>query len=813
MTFDELLAEVIALLQRQGRVSYRALKLRFTLDDDYLDGLKDELIHAQRLAVDEDDRVLVWIGPAAPHASGRAAVPPAVPQSVTPEVSTAAPSPPATPGPAAAERRQLTVMFCDLVDSTRLAGQLDPEDLRDVVRAYQAACAEAVRHFGGHIAQYLGDGLLIYFGYPLAHEDDAPRAVHTALAILEAMQQLNSRLERERRVRLAVRLGIHTGLVVVGEIGGGDRQEQLALGETPNIAARLQRLAAPDTVVISAATQQLVQGLFTCQALGTHALKGVSQPIAVYQVLGASAAQSRFEATVTTGLTPLVGREEEVGLLRRRWEQVAEGHGQVVVLSGEAGIGKSRLVQELRQWSEHTGGRRLTFRCSPYAQQSALYPVIDHLQRALQWQRDDTPAAKLAKLEQGLRGYRLSQPEAVPLFAALLSLPHPEAYPPLTLSPQRQKQRTWEALVAWLLEEAERQPVLAIWEDLHWADPSTLEWLGGLLEQVPTVRLLTLLTHRPEFRPPWPPRSHIIPLALTRLTRPQIEAMVTRMAGGKPLPATVVQQIVARTDGVPLFVEELVKTVLETGLVQEEADRYVLSGPLPALAIPATLHDALMARLDRLGPAKGVAQLGAVLGREFAYDLLQAVAPMDEPTLQHSLVQLVEAELLYQRGQPPQATYIFKHALVQDAAYQSLLRTTRQQYHQHIAQMLESQFLETVETQPELVAQHYTEAGRTEQAIPYWQRAGQQALQRLANLEAVRHLSTALELLASLPETPARPRQELDLHLALGPGLIATKGSGAWRSSRPMPGPGRCVPRSARHPSTFQRCVAYGGSI
>jgi class 3 adenylate cyclase len=351
MTFDELLAEVIALLQRQGRVSYRALKLRFTLDDDYLDGLKDEIIQAQRLAVDEEGRVLVWTGPALPTP---AAEPPAIPQSMPPAVAPAAPSPLVTPDPAAAERRQLTVMFCDLVDSTRLAGQLDPEDLRDVVRAYQAACAEAMRRFGGHIAQYLGDGLLIYFGYPVAHEDDASRAVHTALAILETMQQLNSRLERERKVRLAVRLGIHTGLVVVGEMGGGDRQEQLALGETPNIAARLQSLAAPDTVVISAATQQLVQGLFTCQTLGTHALKGVSQPIAVYQVLEASTAQSRFEATVTTGLTPLVGREEEVGLLRRCWEQVVEGHGQVVLLSSGVYPGRAR---RRRRATVHPGAR------------------------------------------------------------------------------------------------------------------------------------------------------------------------------------------------------------------------------------------------------------------------------------------------------------------------------------------------------------------------------------------------------------------------------------------------------------------------
>ena len=358
------------------------------------------------------------------------------------------------------------------------------------------------------------------------------------------------------------------------------------------------------------------------------------------------------------------------------------------------------------------------------------------------------------------------------MLAALLSLPHPASYPPLTLSPQRQKQRTWEALVAWLLEEAERQPVLAIWEDLHWADPSTLEWLGGLLEQVPTVKLLTLLTHRPEFRPPWPPRSHVTPLALTRFTRPQIEAMVTRVAGSKPLPAAVVQQIVARTDGVPLFVEELVKTVLETGLVQEEAERYVLTGPLPTLAIPATLHDALMARLDRLGPAKGVAQLGAVLGREFAYELLQAVAPMEEATLQHSLAQLVEAELLYQRGQPPQATYIFKHALVQDAAYQSLLRSTRQQYHQRVAQVLETQFPETVETQPELLA-HHTLCGEVwDKALAYCRQAGEKALAQSAHREAVGYFEQALSVLPHLPEQRDTREQAIDLRLALRTALF-----------------------------------------
>jgi predicted ATPase len=558
--------------------------------------------------------------------------------------------------------------------------------------------------------------------------------------MVEAMQQLNTRLERERRVRLAVRIGMHTGLVGVGAMGSGDRQESLALGDTPNIAARLQGLAAPDTVVISAATHQLVQGLFTCQALGAHTLKGVAQPLAVYRVLDTSVAQSRFEVAVSTGLTPLVGREEEVGLLRRRWEQVTEGHGQVVLLSGEAGIGKSRLMQELGEWVAHTGATRLAFRCLPYAQQSALHPVIEHLQRVLRVQRDDGPEAKLGKLEQMLQTYCFAQQEVLPLFAALLSLPHPQGAPPLTLSPQRQKQQTQEALIAWLCEEAERHPVLAVWEDLHWADPSTLEWLGLFLDQASTVQLLTVLTCRPDFRPPWTPRAHVTQLTLARFTRPQVEAMVTRVAGGKALPAEVEQQIVARTDGVPLFVEELTKTVLESGLLQEGEERYDLTGPLPPLAIPTTLHDALMPRLDRLGATREMAQLAATLGREFAYDVLQAVAPVDETTLQRGLAQLVDAELVYQRGVPPQAWYVFKHALIRDVAYESLLRSTRQQYHQRIAQVLEAQFPETVETQPELLAQHYTEASLNEPAITNWQRAGQHAIEHSAHMEAIGHL-------------------------------------------------------------------------
>jgi class 3 adenylate cyclase len=777
MTFDELLAQILDLLQRERRVSYRALKRRFALDDDYLEDLKAEIIHAKQLAIDEDGVVLVWTGASTTTAAPvREAAPPSEPladKAVPPELPRAGHDRPE------AERRQLTVMFCDLADSTTLSGQLDPEDLREVIRAYQQTSAEVIHHFEGYIAQYLGDGLLVYFSYPQAHEDDAQRAVRAGLGILNAIATLNHRLAPRYGRRVAVRIGIHTGLVVVGEMGGGGRHERLALGETPNLAARLQSLAAPDTVAISATTYRLVQGYFRCDELGIQSLKGVETPMQVYRVMGASAAQSRLDVAGATGLTPLVGREPEVGLLRERWAQSKDGLGQVVLLSGEAGIGKSRLVRVLTEQVADEGAPWLTLRCSPYHTHSAFYPVIEHLQRLLRWHRNASPEARLATLEQALQTARLPLAEVVPLVAALLSLPVPAHYPPLTLSPQRQKQQTQEVLVAWLLAEAAQQPVLAVWEDLHWADPSTLELLGLLLDQAPTARLLTVLTCRPEFQPPWAPRSDVTPLPLTRLLRPQVEEMIVRVTGGKPLPADVVQQIVAKTDGVPLFVEELVKTILESGLVREEAGRYMLTGPLPPLAIPATLQDALMARLDRLAPFKEVAQLGAVLGREFAYELLQGVTPLDEVTLQQALARLVDAELLYQQGLPPQATYVFKHALIQETAYQSLLKSTRQQYHQQIAQVLETRFPEITETQPELLAHHYTEAGLVAQAVPYWQRAGQGAIKRSANVEAIAYLTKGLALLEMLPDTPERKQQELTLQVTLGAPLMMTKGYAA----------------------------------
>ena len=783
MEFYDILTQVITLLQRERRVSYRALKRQFGLDDDVLEDLKEELVYAKRLAVDEAGRVLVWVGDAG--AASEPVLPPSrpVPQSILPDGGPPASiaSAPAAPRPADAERRQLTVLFCDLVDSTVLASQLDPEDLRAVVRAYQDTCARVIARFEGHIAQYLGDGLLVYFGYPLAHEDDAQRAVRAGLGIVEALGQLNTQLAHERGVQLAVRLGVHTGLVVVGEVGGGTRQEQLALGETPNLAARLQGLAAPNTLVISAATLPLLGGFFACQALGAQAVKGLAQPLEVYQVLYESMARSCLEAVGSTDLTPLVGREQEVGLLLERWAQMQDGRGQVVLLSGEAGIGKSRLVQVLKEYVATEPQAWLTpGQCSPYYQNTALYPWIDLLERvALRFERQDSPQQKLSKLEGFLVQYGLPLAEALPLFATLLSLPLPADYAPLPLSPEQQKQRTLHALLTIMLRIAAQQPMLLVMEDLHWVDPSTLELLNLLVDQGPTARILALFTCRPDFGPPWTGRSHLTQVTLHRLTRPQAAEMIRRVAHGKALPPEVVEQIVARTDGVPLFVEELTKMVLESGLLQEREERYELSRPLPPLAIPATLHDSLMARLDRLGAVKGIAQLGATLGREFSYELFQAVAPWNEATLQRGLHQLVEAEFLYQRGVPPQATYLFKHALIQEAAYQSLLRSTRQQHHQHIAEVVEAHFPEVCETQPELLAHHYTEAGRSAQAIPYWQRAGQRAIERSANLEAVGHLTTGLEVLKTLPDTPERTQHELTLHTALGVSLRAAKGFGA----------------------------------
>jgi class 3 adenylate cyclase/predicted ATPase len=780
MNFYSVVDQAVALLRQRGRVTYRALKRQFALDDEALADLTEELIYGQRLAADEDGRVLVWTGDmprvTEPHGS---LSPSGQPSPTYDDPSAHVATPPVSPM-ADAERRHLTVMFCDLVDSTPLSGQLDPEDLRDVVRTYHQVCSDVITRFDGHIAQLLGDGLLVYFGYPQAHDDDAQRAVRAGLGILAAMDDLNQELKHAHGIQLAVRLGLHTGLVVVGAMGGQGRQEHLALGETPNIAARIQGLAAPNTVAISDASYRLVQGYFDCEALGVQTLRGVPEPIAVYRVLTTSGAQGRLDIRQPRGLTPLVGRESESAFLLERWEHVKGGHGHVIVLKGDAGIGKSRLVQKLKEHVAQEPHTRWECRSAEYAQNSALYPMIDLFQRLWRLHASETPEAKWQNLEHALSHYRLPLEESVPLLAPLLSVPLPaQDSPPLPLSPQRQRQKTLETIVALLLEHAEHHPVLFIVEDLHWTDPSTLELLNLVIDQAPTASLLAVFTCRPTFQPTWSHRSYVSEVMVHRLSHPQVEQIIDRLTEGNTLPTEVLQQILHKTDGVPLFVEEMTKAILESGQLEALGGHYALTGAVRTVAIPSTLQDSLMARLDRLVTAKAIAQLGATLGRQFSYELLHAVSGLEAGSLQRELGRLLDAEVLYQHGLLPHATYVFKHALIQDAAYQSLLKRTRQQYHQRIGQVLEAQFPDVVETQPELLAHHYTEAGRTEQAIPYWQQAGHQARQRSANAEAARHLRQGLALLATLPETPVRAQQELDLCLALGPALMATHGMGA----------------------------------
>ncbi|MGE0826264.1 MAG: adenylate/guanylate cyclase domain-containing protein [Candidatus Binatia bacterium] len=806
MTFDEILAQVRELLEREGRVAYRILKRRFALNDEDLEDLKADLIDAKRLAVDEDGKVLVWVGEEINGETGKwikgeqegetakrekgqkdttnLSLPLSNPQHS--DVSRITHHVPRAEG----ERRQLTVMFCDLVGSTALSAQLDPEELREVIQTYQETCTEVVRRYGGYIALHLGDGLLVYFGYPTAHEDEARRAVCTGLEILTALAATNQDdpgdvgARRRRALTdplqlppLQVRIGIHTGPVVIGEIGSSEKREILALGETPNLAARIQGQVNPDEVMISASTYRLVEGSFTCENRGQPELKGVATPLTLYRVIKENDVPSRFAVVMRKGLTPLIGREHEVGLLEERWAQAKEGKGQVVLLSGEPGIGKSRLVEALKETVTQEEVRCLELSCSPYHQNSALQPILDHLQRTLQFQSTDSAEEKIHKLEVGARRAVPLQAETIPLLAALLSLPHPTGYPALSLSPQKQKEKTYEGLVAWLGAEAERQPVVYVWEDLHWADPSTAELLTLFLAQVPTTRILTVLTFRPEFTSPWGAHSYVSQLTLSRLGSKHVETMVEKVTGDKALPAEVVQQIISKTDGVPLFVEELTKSVVESVGATGRS-------PLQALGIPTTLQDALMARLDRLGPAKEIAQLGATLGREFSYELLHAVSLLREDALQQRLRQLVDTELVYQSGIPPQAHYLFKHALVQDTAYQSLLKSKRQQLHQQIAQVLEDHFPDTKETQAELLAHHYTEAGLMAQALPYWEKAGQKAVQRSAYVEAINHLTKGLELLKTLPEAPDRNQQELTLQITLGSALMAVKGLASPETER-----------------------------
>jgi class 3 adenylate cyclase/energy-coupling factor transporter ATP-binding protein EcfA2 len=679
-----------------------------------------------------------------------------------------------------AERRQLTVMFVDLVESTALAARLDPEEMAEVLRTYQSAVAGAIARFEGHVAKYMGDGVLAYFGYPRAHENEAERAVRAGLAAVAAVHSLGS----AHGETLAARVGIATGPVVVGElIGEGAAREETVVGDTPNLAARLQTLAEPGTVVISARTRELTGGLFELAELGLQILKGFPVPVRPWRVVGEGAAESRFEALHGARLTPLVGRENEIGLLLEHWERAKEGEGQVVLLAGEPGIGKSRLVRALRGRLENQPHTALSHYCSPHHQTSPLHPVIGLLERAAGFAADDPAGTRLDKLEALLALSTDDVTAVARLLAALLSLETDARYPPLDMSPHRQKERTLEELVNQVLGLATRRPVLALYEDVHWADPTSLELLDLMVDRVQGAPVLVLITFRPEFEPAWTRYARVTALTLSRLSRRQGAAMVARLSGGKALPPAVLDQIVAKTDGVPLFVEELTRAVLETNLLLDEGDHYALAGPLPLMAIPTTLQESLLARLDRLAPAREVAQVAAAIGREFSHELLAITTALPESELQAALDDLVGSGLMFRRGTPPQATYSFKHALVQDAAYATLVRAKRQRLHARIAAAIEQHVPETVQAQPELLAHHYMEAGLAEPAIDYWLRAGQRAIARSAMAEALAQLRNGLDLLAGLPEADRR-RRELDLQVALGVALMATQGWAAPEAGR-----------------------------
>jgi class 3 adenylate cyclase/tetratricopeptide (TPR) repeat protein len=671
----------------------------------------------------------------------------------------------AAPAPPPAERRQLTVMFVDLVGSTSLAARLDPEDMREVITVYQSRCAEVIGHFEGFVAKFMGDGILAYFGWPSAHEDDAERAVRAALELIATVAALKPKGD----LNLAARVGINTGKVVVGDlIGVGAAQEQAVVGETPNLAARIQSLAEPSTVVIGPSTRKLLGAGFVCEDLGDKMLAGVNVPVRIWRVVRPSREGGRFDAMRGEALAPLVGREEEVAILARRWELVRQGNGQVVVLSGEPGIGKSRLVRVLRERIAADAHTRLGYQCSPFQISRAFHPIIAQIEYAARFTTQDGPGQKLEKLRRLLGRVARATPDDLAVFAALLSLPGGERLPEIEPDPKQRKARILAAFLRQLEGLAAQRPVLCIFEDVHWSDPSTMDVFQQLVEWIPTRPVLLLVTCRPEFNSPWTGLAHSMLMSLSRMSASKTTELVARVAGGKRLPDEVVRQIVHKTDGIPLFVEELTRAVMESGILQFRDGAYVLTAALPALSIPATLHDSLMARLDRLPGTRQVAQLGAAIGRSFDYRLLSAAAGGDDTTLTGALAQLEEAGLLLRRGNPPDSSYSFKHVLIQDAAYGSLLRTTREDYHRRIAAAMERQSTDLAKMDAALLAHHYAEGGMMGPAIRYLRQAGETAIEASALTEAIENFAKGLALLEHLPESPERAREEIAIRLALG---------------------------------------------
>lgn len=716
--------------------------------------------------------------------------------------------------PQDAERRHLTVMFCDLVGSTALSARLDPEDMWEVIRAYRAACADVVAAYDGRIARFVGDGILVYFGYPRAHEDDAERAVRAGLDMISAIRQLKTGAGERAELRIA----IATGLVMVGDLISGDASEEHGtIGDTPNLAARLQSLAEPGVVVVASSTRRLLGDLFTFRNLGRREVKGIAEPIAVWAVEGAAASESRFEAVRAARSIGFVGRKEEIEFILSRQREAWQGQGRIVLISGEPGIGKSRIVATLSESPALGTHRRVRYQCSPYHTNSALHPFVAQLERAAGICLHDTPGQKLEKLEEMLALGTQQVVQATPLIAALLSIPTGDRYPPLGLSPAQQRRQTFAALLDQLEGLAREQPLLIVCEDMHWADASTLELFDLGVDRIRGLPILVLMTSRPEFEPSWSGLANVSLLRLDRLDRQDTRALVEQVAVGRQLPREMMEQIIGRTDGIPLFVEELTKMVLESGLLVEDSGRYRLDSPLPPLAIPATLQDSLMARLDRLAPVKEVAQIGAAIGRDFSYALLRYVTGRDDPTLSNALGQLEEAELLVRRGTPPEANYSFRHALVQEAAYEGLLRSKRQVLHKRIGDVLREKFPAVAETEPEILAHHFTEAGLSGVALEWWRKAGQQALKRSAYSEAIAHLGKAIAAADELPDDPGRMMSRLHLQIAYGRALRGSFGHNApqtvaaWTRARQFAaGIDDPVELAPVHSGLFNACLTHG---
>jgi class 3 adenylate cyclase/tetratricopeptide (TPR) repeat protein len=759
--------DVSAWLQRLGLGQYEAAFRDNEIDGEVLPTLTaEDLKELGIAALGHRRRLLTAIAELAGALQGPSPAAVVVP---APPAAVVVPAPPASTD--VAERRQLTVMFCDLVGSTALSARLDPEDMREVVGSYHRCCANLVERNGGFVAKYMGDGVLVYFGYPQAHEHDAERAVRAGLAIVEAAPKLVTAAGSP----LHVRVGIATGLVVVGDlIGSGEAQERGIVGETPNLAARLQALAEPNMVVIADSTRRLLGNLFELQDLGAKDLKGITGSARAWAALRASSVESRFEALHTTGLITLVGREEEFESLLRRWSKAKTGEGQVVLLSGEPGIGKSRLTAALLERVAAEPHTRLRYFCSPQHTDSALYPIISQVERAAGFVHDDTSQTKLDKLD-ALLAQSSTPREDASLFAEMLSLPNDGRYPTLDLAPQPRRQRTLEALTTQVEVLSRSNPVLMVFEDVHWIDPTSLEELGRTVDRLRTLGVLLIVTYRPEFEPPWIGQPHVTALTINRLCEREIAALIDGVIGNKPLPANIRQDIIDRTDGIPLFVEEITKSALEA-VGEGAAERAVAAIPSPSGAVPASLHASLMARLDRLGPAKEVAQIGAVIGREFSHELLAAVANKPEAELGLALGRVVRAGLLFQQGKLPHVTYLFKHALVQDAAYSTLLRDQRQLLHSRIAAAIEGKFPEITATQPGLLAQHYAQAGMKEPALKFWTTAGDVAEHRAMSREAAAHYRSACALLSSPELSAASQASEPRLFMKLGNALLQAEG-------------------------------------